>query len=205
MAAIDTLFVTRLYRASLAGKRGKQLVAELQRSCRSIAKDDRAGRDWSREHGYQGYTSYASLADLAWRDPSIAELVAWLDGHVADFTRALDLDLGKRPLKLDSLWINILAPGGVHSGHIHPRSVVSGTFYVDVPKGASALKLEDPRLPLMMAAPPRRPRAKAENRSFVTVAPKPGMVVLWESWLRHEVPLNRSKQERISISFNYGW
>jgi len=28
--------------------------------------------------------------------------------------------------------------------------------------------------------------------------------LLWESWLRHEVPLNRARGERISISFNYG-
>ncbi len=205
MAAIDTLFVTRLYRASLAGKRARALVAELARSCRSIAKDDRAGQGWSRDHDYQGFTSYASLDDLAWRDPSIAELVGHLDGHVTAFARALDFDLGKRALSLDSLWINILAPGGVHSGHIHPRSVVSGTFYVEVPEGASALKLEDPRLTLMMAAPPRRARARAGNRSFVTIAPKAGMVLLWESWLRHEVPFNRSRKERISISFNYGW
>jgi uncharacterized protein (TIGR02466 family) len=28
---------------------------------------------------------------------------------------------------------------------------------------------------------------------------------MWESWLRHEVPANAAKQERISISFNYAW
>ena len=36
-------------------------------------------------------------------------------------------DLGGRRLKLDSLWVNLLKPGGAHSGHIHPHSVVSGT------------------------------------------------------------------------------
>jgi uncharacterized protein (TIGR02466 family) len=32
-----------------------------------------------------------------------------------------------------------------------------------------------------------------------------GDVLLWESWLRHEVPMNMSEEERISVSFNYGW
>ena len=32
-----------------------------------------------------------------------------------------------------------------------------------------------------------------------------GTVLLWESWLRHEVPLNQSAEERISVSFNYRW
>jgi uncharacterized protein (TIGR02466 family) len=29
------------------------------------------------------------------------------------------------------------------------------------------------------------------------------MVLLWESWLRHEVMASAAKGERISISFNY--
>jgi hypothetical protein len=30
-------------------------------------------------------------------------------------------------------------------------------------------------------------------------------VLLWESFVRHEVPLNEADDERISISFNYRW
>ncbi|MEM8775697.1 MAG: TIGR02466 family protein, partial [Pseudomonadota bacterium] len=47
--------------------------------------------------------------------------------------------------------------------------------------------------------------APQELQSFVSVAPKPGDVLLWESWLRHEVPMNFSEEDRISISFNYSW
>ena len=85
-----------------------------------------------------------------------------------------------------------------------PHSAVSGTYYVQTPKGASAIKFEDPRLGLMMAAPPRRTAARTANQTFVSVAPKPGTILLWESWLRHEVPFNGARMERISISFNYG-
>jgi len=200
MASIETLFATKLYRATL---NARHLNAELERACRTIARDDRAGQTWSRKHGYEGYTSYASLADLPERAPAFADLVRHLDGHVAAFARALDFDLGRRALKLDSLWLNVMRSGAVHTAHLHPKSVVSGTYYVAVPPGAAALKLEDPRLGLMMAAPPRRPRAARDNQTFVYVAPRPRTLFLWESWLRHEVPLNRARGERISISFNY--
>ena len=83
--------------------------------------------------------------------------------------------------------------------------MISGTTYVTMPKGASAIKFEDPRLPMMMAAPPRKAKARDENRTFVYVAPAPGDVLLWESWLRHEVPVNMAEDDRISVSFNYGW
>jgi uncharacterized protein (TIGR02466 family) len=197
---IRTLFVTRLYEAMIDKP---DLLAELERSVRLLAEEDRAGRAWSKAHGYRGYTSYASLDDLPARDPAFADLARLLGGHARSFAAAAHLDLGRK-LRLDSLWVNLLRPGGTHSGHIHPHSVLSGTFYVAVPPGSGGLKLEDPRLPMMMAAPQRRPDAPEDSRSFVYVEPKPGMVLLWESWLRHEVTPSAARGERISVSFNYG-
>jgi uncharacterized protein (TIGR02466 family) len=195
-----SLFATRFYEAPL-GKPG--LVKELEEACRSLAEEDEAGRRWSQSHRYRGYTSYASLNDLPARDPRFAELVRLLGRHVAAFAADCSMDLGGRRLKLDSLWVNVLKPGGTHSGHIHPHSVVSGTIYVAVPPGSGALKLEDPRLPMMMAAPPRQADAPEDLRTFVYAEPAPGSVFLWESWLRHEVVPGTGKGERISISFNY--
>lgn len=205
--ATEQLFPTLLYRARLGGPGEKQLLASLADSARAIAMDDAAGQAWCAKNNYRGYTSYGSLTDLAWRDPAFADLEARLDAHVAAFARDLEFDLGGRPLKLDNLWVNILEPGGVHTGHIHPHAVVSGTLYLETPAGSAPLKIEDPRLPMMMAAPPKKARARAENRPFVFVAPTPGLVVLWEGWLRHEVPPARDDldSERISVSFNYRW
>jgi len=202
MAEVRPLFVSKLYRATL--EEAPALNRDLAKACRAIAADDEAGRRWSREHGYDGYTSYASLNDLPARDPSFAALKRALDKHAAAFAESLHLDLGGKRLKLDSIWINVLAPGGVHTGHIHPMSVLSGVYYVETPPGSSTLKLEDPRLPLMMAAPPRLEDAPEEERAFVYVAPKAGEVVMWESYLRHEVPKNAAKRARTSVSFNYG-
>jgi uncharacterized protein (TIGR02466 family) len=205
MATMDYLFQTLLYRARLGGAGEKGLLSDLEHAARGIAVDDGAGQAWCAKHGYRGYTSYASLNDLAWRDPAFAQLEARLDSHVAEFARDAEWDLGGRPLKLDSLWINILDPIGAHSGHIHPHAVVSGTLYVHVPPGAGAIRFEDPRLPQMMAAPPRKARAGMGNRSHIVVAPTAGMVLLWESWLRHEVLPGDAHEQRISISFNYRW
>ena len=195
-----TLFATRFYEAEL---RDDALIEELQDACRALAEEDEAGRRWSRAHGYRGYTSYASLNDLPARDPRFADLERLLRRHVAAFAAECAFGMSGRRLKLDSLWVNLLKPGGAHSGHIHPHSVVSGTVYVAVPPGSGALKLEDPRLPMMMAAPPRREDAPEDLRTFVYAEPRPGSVFLWESWLRHEVAPGSGKGERISISFNY--
>ncbi|MFT5785287.1 MAG: hypothetical protein ACI9KK_000633 [Ascidiaceihabitans sp.] len=205
MSDIKTLFVTRLYRAALS-EMGKPVDRdELENSCWSIANDDEAGQEWCEENGFPGYTSYASLTDLGWRFPIFADLVKVLDKHVAAFVADLDFDLDDKKITLDSMWINILPQGGVHTSHIHPHSVISGTTYVNMPTDTSAIKFEDPRSGLMMAAPVRKKDARDEMRSFFYVAPEVGDVLLWESWLRHEVPVNMAEDERISVSFNYGW
>ena len=204
--ALRLLFATPVYEATLSTDRNfENFNAELEAACRMVAEGDAAGRAWCKATGYGGYTSYASLDDLPTRASVFGELKTRLDAHAKAFAKALDFDLGGGRLKLDSLWVNILKPGAAHSGHVHPHSVLSGTVYVATPKGASALKLEDPRLPLMMAAPPRRAEAPEAARAFVYLKPEPGTVLMWESWLRHEVPANQAKAPRISISFNYGW
>lgn len=201
-----SLFVTKLYRAKLNDLVKKKIdYAELAASCDAIAEDDEAGQEWCEREGYPGYTSYASLDDLPWRFPIFKALEAALDKHVAAFCDDLAFDLGDKKLKCNALWINILPEGGTHASHIHPHSVISGTTYVQMPEGTSSLKLEDPRLPMMMMSPLRRKNAPEDLRQFVYVAPVVGDVVLWESWLRHEVPMNMAEDERISVSFNYGW
>ena len=88
---------------------------------------------------------------------------------------------------------------------MHPLATISGTYYVRTPRGVPGLKLEDPRLDLYMAAPPRTGNAQPENQPWVTMPVTAGTVLLFESWLRHEVPPNPVRAERVSISFNFNW
>lgn len=205
MPEINRLFVTKLYRAALDGSGDAALLSDLDGACRALAVDDVAGQRWCARNGYPGYTSYASLNDLPWRIPAFKTLAKRLDRHVGAFARELALDLGGGRLVLDSLWVNLLPPGGWHGAHLHPHSVVSGTLYVATPPGSGGLKFEDPRHAQMMAAPPRKAKAPAEDRCFVTLAPAAGDLILWESYLRHEVTPNLADAERISISFNHRW
>ncbi|GAA3885365.1 TIGR02466 family protein [Sphingomonas limnosediminicola] len=194
-----SLFVTKLYEAMLEDE---ALLDDLAHSIRALSEDDVAGIRWSREHRYTGYTSYASLNDLPRRDPAFGDLSKLLTKHAVAFSEDCAFDLVRKP-RLDSLWVNLLRGPGHHSAHIHPHSVISGTLYVEVPKGSGAIRFEDPRLPLMMAAPTRRTDAPVELQSFVTIQPQPALLLLWESWLRHEVLPGTGRGERLSVSFNF--
>lgn len=196
----DILFSTRIEHSRLPSDK---LLDDLEAACWMIEDGDHAGHDWCDREGYPGYTSYASLDDLPDRAPAFSDLVTVLDKMAYDFAAGLHWDLGKARLKCDSFWINILGEGGHHSGHIHPNSVLSGTCYITVPNGAGRIKFEDPRLPMMMAVPPLKSDAPGSAERFHYIKPASGDILMWESWLRHEVMTSQSEDARISISFNY--
>ncbi len=199
------LFPTLVQVAPLPDRGLTELNRALTKEAFAFRELDEQGRSWSEKGYFAGYTSYGSLSDLPERSPTFARLRKGLDKLASKFARDLEMDLGKRKLVMTSCWVNIMGQGCHHGSHLHPLSTISGTYYVRVPRGSGSIKFEDPRLPMMMASPPRRTKASIANRRFVEVVPKPGTVVLFESWLKHEVPANLSEQERISVSFNYDW
>ena len=197
---IETLYPTLIYRADGAGS--QHLNRDLGDTAWRLAREDKAGQRWCAEHGYAGYTSYSSQADLAARYAAFARLEAIIGRHAAGFARSLQWDLrGGKPI-CDSLWVNILPEGGSHTSHLHTNAVLSGTYYVEVPEGSGALVFEDPRHAMLMAAPPRKAAAPRAMQTYVSIEPEAGALILWESWLRHEVALNRANAARISVSFN---
>lgn len=200
--AVQPLFPTLVYQARLPGWR--RLNARLLRECRQLRSDDAAGRRWSKRNYPCGYTSYNSVHRMHRRSPTFAALAGELDRHVARFARALALDLAAHPLGMTDCWVNVMGRGAVHGLHLHPLSTISGTYYVAVPPGAPGLKFEDPRLERFMASPPRGGRA-GTRRPWVTLPARAGQLVLFESWLRHEVAPNPVAAERVSVSFNYNW
>lgn len=203
--AVYKLFPTHVYSARLDGASGRRLNGRLLRECRQLSVDDAAGRLWSAERYPGGYTSYGSAHRMHTMSPTFAALERAIDRHVARFVGSLDLDLVGRKLAMTDCWVNIMPRGTAHGLHLHPLSTVSGTYYVRTPRGCPRLKLEDPRLERMMASPPRMAEAARENRPWVVLPAEAGSVLLFESWLRHEVSTNLAAGDRISISFNYCW
>jgi len=199
------LFATQVYRSPLRARGVQALNAQLLREIRQLRLDDTAGRRWSARNYPGGFTSYGSASRLHRLSSTFATLERHLTPHLHAFCRALEFDLEGRELSMTDCWASIMPRGVVHGLHLHPLSTISGTYYVQVPTGAAGLKFEDPRLERMMAAPPRRPRCREASRPWVTFEARAGHVVLFESWLRHEVPANHDARERVSISFNYNW
>jgi uncharacterized protein (TIGR02466 family) len=202
--ALHQVFSSQIYQARCL-QPGSSLFRALQKEVRQIETADEAGRSWSRAQYPNGYTSYGSWDQLHRMSPHFQGLQAKIDGHVGRYVKSLQWDVPVHEIQLTRLWVNIMKPNTIHTMHIHPLSVVSGTFYLEVPTGSSPIKFEDPRFNLFMGRPPLKAKASPNLQSFLHFQPRPGDVILFESWMRHEVPLNTTSKNRISISFNYDW
>lgn len=202
---VRALFPTLVYTAPLQRSGVRALNRELLKETRQIREHDADGRRWSARRYPGGYTSYGSLCHLHRLSSTFATLEQRLRRHLAAYVQDLALDMTGRSLVMTDCWVNVMGRQVTHGLHLHPLATVSGTYYVQTPPGCSGLKLEDPRLDRFMGAPPRRAGARQELQPWVTIPARAGQVVLFESWLRHEVPPNTSARERVSISFNYNW
>lgn len=191
----ETLFSTLVSSGRLLN--AKAFNRELLKEIPKVRTQDRMGRAWSEAHYRGGYTSYGSLSDLNHRWPIFARLETDLQPTAEAFAKRLGWEMRGLTLKMTALWVNLMAKGTYHPLHHHPHSVLSGTYYVQAPLGSSPLKIEDPRMASYMNAPLRR------EPLYHYVPPTPGTFVLFESWIRHEVPPNFSQTPRISLSFNY--
>lgn len=194
------LFPTLIYSSQLSKPKATRLNRELIHDAKAMRQIDEEGLAWSKKNYVGGYTSYSSIDNVHLRFPPFQELKKWIDQEVKKYIKNLNVDLQGRKVEMTTCWVNMMPSMVHHSLHLHPLCFVSGTYYVQVPRGSGSLKLEDPRMGLLMAAPPRK-----DNSYFHVIEPKAGQLVLWESWLRHEVTANGGTGERISVSFNYEW
>ena len=202
---IRAWFPTFVYDAPLLKAGGAAFARELLAESRRIREHDAEGRNWCRKNYPAGYTSYASLCRLHKAFSTFTRLETLLRPHVDAFARRLDWNLGAGRLRMTDCWVNVMPRGAAHGLHLHPLSVLSGTYFVKTPRGCSKIRLEDPRLDKFMAAPPRRASCRPKNLQHVTYPAEAGRVILFESWLRHEVGPNPAGAERVSVSFNYDW
>lgn len=193
------VFPTYIYTGNL----GKKLNRDLAQEIETLEQIDKPGREWSKKNYVGGYSSYSSMTKLHHTSPNFGELEKRLKPHIQKFVRKLNWDLMNRKLAMTTCWANAMGYATHHTLHSHPLSVISGVYYVSVPKGSSPFKIEDPRIGFMMNSPPRKASAPAKEQNYLLLKPKPGDFILFESWIRHEVPPHRAKEPRLSISFNY--
>jgi len=152
-------------------------------------------------------TDYLGADFLAQDNPAIAWLRQCIHKSALDYCHRAGMNYDVEWSVYG--WANVNRLGDYHDPHNHPHAYLSGTYYVRVPESRAPLRnradvrpgcitFYDPRAAANMAAIRDDPQIEPE----FTVAPRPGMILLWPAFLMHFVHPNLSNEPRMSISFN---
>jgi uncharacterized protein (TIGR02466 family) len=113
------------------------------------------------------------------------------------------LKLPPRRVEIEHAWINVFEPGSQEGQHTHDGSLLSCSYYVDAPENCGCIVFPDP------IGARRSYREFTEtsgqellNRREIAVEPKPGRLIMFESWVPHYIQCNKSDKVRISIAIN---
>jgi uncharacterized protein (TIGR02466 family) len=110
------------------------------------------------------------------------------------------VDMFKYRAGIKELWVNKMNEGSEHVMHSHAPSAYSGCLYVECPEGSAPTRFFNPIHSLTLTCP--LPARTKTNYEWVDFSLQEGKVLLWNGWLAHSVPANRSKTPRYTISFN---
>jgi uncharacterized protein (TIGR02466 family) len=107
------------------------------------------------------------------------------------------INLGNSKLKITTFWMSRMYKNGFHSKHLHAHSLYSGTYYVNADANNSNIRFYDARIY-------RQFSPDIASGEIVEYKPESGKLLLWDSYLEHEVEVNLSDTPRDAISFNLG-
>lgn len=110
----------------------------------------------------------------------------------------------KRGLKMTDIWLNRMSSKSGHPRHAHPNNHYSGTLYVSVPPNSGNIRFYSPAENHWGLTPVRVDKGAIPTSStYVDYSPAPGKLLIWNSWLFHEVLPSEFEGYRESISFNF--
>ncbi|MGD8341909.1 MAG: TIGR02466 family protein [Gammaproteobacteria bacterium] len=129
-----------------------------------------------------------------------------LEAHVLATAREYlekTLKLPPREIEVEHAWINVFEPGSQENHHTHDGSLLSCSYYVEAPEECGCIVFPDP----IGARRSYREFTRTSgqellNRREIAVEPRPGMLVMFESWMPHYIQCNKSDRIRISIAIN---
>lgn len=160
-----------------------------------LREADWEGRTRSNTLGWQSHNLDSS-------EPLVAEFCRFVLETGARFAEVQCWQIqSDMRLAIPERWANVNGPMSFNHVHNHPNCLISGVYYVCVPKDSGDLILHDPRKQAWMLQPVYAARGPI-NSNTSRVKPTEGMLVLFPSWLEHSVDQNLAESDRISLSFN---
>lgn len=157
---------------------------------------------------YRDQSSYISTynVDAARVEQRFDERLDPLTDHIKAAAKKYFEDISIETLKFSLYYLfNKMTSGGEHPLHAHPNSILSGVFYLKIPAASPPIIFNDPRDHYKYIQYPIKfgnPREMYKLLPEYVINPTEGLMLMWPSWLEHQVPSSKCSDERIAVAFN---
>jgi len=134
------------------------------------------------------------------RNLIFSNLISNIEISALEFAKQLQIDTN---LKVQSFWININKFKDYNQYHTHPKSIFSGVYYIKVPKNSGCIEFKNPNcLSIENNWDNIAKEPNPVNSYSYKINPVENQLLLFPSWLEHQVLPNLNHKKRISLSFN---
>lgn len=183
--------VTNHFATPLLHLRNPILASEMLPVCRKILDNENLVTNaWGYKNTYNPGIGIAELPEMAKFKSYILNVAREFLGH-----------LGYNKIEFEpQIFTSQMNEKDSHGRHAHPGAVLSGVFYLNMPPGASPIQFYDPRPWRDTRVLPVKKETEYTRSSF-NFNPSSGDLIMWESWLHHEVIPNNCK-DRVTLVFN---
>lgn len=197
VGTLEQCFYTRIWRDRIGDDDLNHSLSEAMDELRHL------DYDFQDQLYPNGYTSYHSKLHPE-TSPAMRPLVRRLLFSAERYLTAMGLDRSRAlMLDLTDFFININGKNSSHARHRHEDSEISGVYYVAAPEGSAPICFTSPLEPLMMAS---RIDAFETTSPWTGIyhrhQPQAGELLLFPSWLLHEVSMQIAAVERRSFGIN---
>ncbi|MFZ4804863.1 MAG: TIGR02466 family protein [Synechococcus lacustris] len=147
-----------------------------------------------------GWHSANNLLD----EPLLAPLFRWIAACCQGAFAELGWDFRLASPSFNNAWAMVNGPGDCTRAHLHPNSLFSGVIYLQATEGAGSIAFLDPRSGAQMLHPPLTEASAEWLSGRLSRQPAVGRMLLFPSWIWHEVEPSADHAERVCIAFNVG-
>jgi uncharacterized protein (TIGR02466 family) len=121
-----------------------------------------------------------------------------IDVHLSRFCKELRVHESVK-FKATQSWINFYSKDDYQESHYHPNFVFSAVFYYKVTENTKII-FENPAMDMT----PLEVDCQTDlNRQYLTINPKDGDLIIFRSYLRHQVPRHGSNDTKITFAYNF--
>jgi len=189
-------FATPIYKGALSDQEQALVGQEIDQAIRESQTAAAFGTPW-REPALSTTFKYDGQSNII-KERNLHHLATQIAKHTQLFCAELKIDR-YQSMDIENSWLNISKPHGFQFTHSHEPSMVSGVYYHKTSGKDGNIVFESPNVYFTAYDFPNN---SAECSQVAEYAPIAGRLLLFPSWLRHLVDVNRTNEERISLSFN---